>query len=157
MSASLSETLAAVPSLNDAKEPFSYAVQGSQIVGTWDIVKATSLYPTEVEHLDKKFSITVTLDEGKGSYDFSETHTEEHGSISSGGASWGTSGFKGKSSSKEFSFSFGGVNKTDEGVSMKPVVYSFETSRIKDPLFAFLTQHGWQPEKKGFFARLLSH
>jgi hypothetical protein len=157
VTASLSETLAAVASLNSDKEPFSYAVQGSTIVGTWDIVKATSLYPTEVEHVDKEYAITVSFDEGKGSYDWSDTQTEHHGNLSGGGASFGGSTFKGKSASKEFSFSFGGVNKTDDGVSMKPVVYSFETSRIKDPLFAFLGQHGWQPEKKGFFARLFSH
>ena len=59
--------------------------------------------------------------------------------------------FKGKSTKKEFSFEFGGVNKTDEGVSVDPVVYSFETGRIKEPLFGFLEQHGWE-RKKGFFA-----
>ena len=36
---------------------------------------------------------------------------------------------------------------------MNPVVYSFETSRIKEPLFAFLEQHGWE-RKKGLLGRL---
>ena len=38
---------------------------------------------------------------------------------------------------------------------MNPVVYSFETSRIKEPLFTFLEQHGWS-RKKGFFSRLFN-
>jgi hypothetical protein len=40
----LPDLLAAVPSLNDPNEPFSYTVEGDRIVGTWDIVKATSPY-----------------------------------------------------------------------------------------------------------------
>ena len=56
---------------------------------------------------------------------------------------------------KEFSFELGGVNKTDDGISVAPVVYSFDTDKIKDPLFAFLQQHGWS-QKKGFFKRLFS-
>src|SRR4029078_5884321 len=63
--------------------------------------------------------------------------------------------FKGKEKKKEFSFEFGGVNKTDEGVSVAPVVYSFDTDKIKDPLFTFLEQHGWE-RKKGFFRHLFS-
>jgi hypothetical protein len=61
----------------------------------------------------------------------------------------------GKSTSKEFSFEFGGVNKTEGGVSVNPVASSFETSRIKEPLFGFLEQHGWT-RKKGFFSRLFN-
>ena len=38
---------------------------------------------------------------------------------------------------------------------MDPVVYSFDTDKIKDPLFAFLEQHGWA-RKKGFLKRLFS-
>jgi hypothetical protein len=129
----LRELLAAVPTLNDPAEPFTYTVEGDTIVGTWDIVKATSLYPTEIEHVDKKYAITVELDEEKSTFDFNER----------------------KSSSKEFRFSFGGVNKTDEGVSLDPVVYSFETSRIKEPLFTFLEQHGWK-RKKGLLGGLFS-
>jgi hypothetical protein len=150
----LPELLAAVPSLNDPNEPFSYAVEGDRIVGRWDIVKATSLYPAAVEHVDKNYEITVELDPEKSTYDFNEKKTSTTGSADAGGGfSLKKEGFSGKSSSKEFSFSFGGVNKTDEGVSMDPVVYSFETSRIKEPLFGFLEQHGWK-RKKGFLGGL---
>jgi hypothetical protein len=150
----LPDLLAAVPTLNDPNEPFSYTVEGDRIVGTWDIVKATSLYPTEIEHVDKKYAITVELDEEKSTFDFHEKKTATSGSADAdGGFSARLEGFSGKSSSKEFSFTFGGVNKTDEGVSMDPVVYSFETSRIKEPLFTFLQQHGWK-RKKGFLGGL---
>lgn len=149
----LAELLAAVPSLDDPGQPFTYAVDGKKIVGTWDIVRATSLYPTAVEHVDKKYKLIVELDEDEHTYDFDEKKTSSHVEVGGGGLHFGKEGFKGKSSSKEFSLEFGGVNKTDEGVSMNPVVYSFETSRIKEPLFTFLEQHGWE-RKKGLLGRL---
>ncbi len=149
----LADLLAAVQSLDDPNQPFTYTVEGTKIVGRWDIVRATSLYPTEVTHIDKKYELTVELDEDKHTYDFDEKKTSSHVEADGGGLHFGTEGFKGKSTSKEFSFEFGGVNKTDEGVSMNPVAYSFETSRIKEPLFAFLEQHGWE-RKKGLLGRL---
>jgi hypothetical protein len=155
MTTPLPQLLAAVPSLNDPAEPFGYEASGDTIVGRWDIVRATSLYPTEVTHIDKDYSITVTFDEGKQTYDFNERKTSSGGSLSGKGLSFGKEGFSGKSSSKEFSFEFGGVNKTDDGVSMAPVAYSFETSRIKEPLFAFLEQNGWR-RKKGLLSGLFN-
>ena len=116
-------------------------------------MRATSLYPDRLEHLDKDYSITVEFDQEKETFDFTERHSETTGEVDGGGASMGRSTFIGKSSKKEFSFSFGGVNKTDEGISAAPVVYSFETSRIKDPLFGFLEQHGWK-RKKGLLGGL---
>lgn len=153
MTTPLSELLAAVPTLNDPGEPFTYTAQGDTVVGTWDIVRATSLYPDRLEHLDKDYSITVEFDEEKATYDFTERYSTTSGDVDGGGASLSKSTFKGKSSKKEFGFQFGGVNKTDEGISVNPVAYSFETSRIKEPLFAFLEQHGWK-RKKGLFGGL---
>ncbi|MEO6606429.1 MAG: hypothetical protein ABIN55_12500 [Aeromicrobium sp.] len=155
MTTPLDQLLAAVPALNDPKEPFGYAADGDSIVGSWDIVKATTLYPTELEAIDKKYRITVTFDQEKGTYDFNEVKTSSEASASAGGAGFQKDFFSGKSTSKEFSFSFGGVSKTDEGVSAAPVVYSFSTSRIKDPLFGFLEQHGWK-RTKGFLGGLFN-
>ena len=62
MTTPIADLLAAVPSLNDPGQPFTYAVEGKHIVGTWDIVKATSLYPTEVTHVDKDYRLEVELD-----------------------------------------------------------------------------------------------
>lgn len=153
MATPIPELLAAVPSLNSEAEPFSFHVDGERIVGTWDIVKATSLYPTEVTHVDKDYRIVVELDPEKSTYDVTERSDETEASAGGGGFSASKDVFIGKQSKKEFSFTFGGVNKTDEGVSMDPVAYSFETSRIKEPLFAFLEQHGWE-RKKGLLGRL---
>jgi hypothetical protein len=151
----LAELLAAVPSLNDPDQPFTYAVDGQKIVGTWDIVKATSLYPTEVSHIDKDYKLEVELDEDEHSYHYEDDEAETHASLDGDGLHFEKELFKGKEKKKEFHFELGGVNKTDEGVSMNPVVYSFDTDRIKEPLFAFLEQHGWE-KRKGFFRRLFT-
>jgi len=152
---SLADLLAAVPSLNDQSQPFSYAVEGTKIVGTWDLVKATSLYPTEVTHVDKSYRVEVELDEDEHTYDYEDHESETTAGLGGGGLHAEKSVFKGKTKKKEFSFEFGGVNKTEDGVSMAPVVYTFDTDKIKDPLFGFLEQHGWQ-KKKGFFKKLFS-
>jgi hypothetical protein len=152
---SLADLLAAVPSLNDPQQPFAYGVEGHKIVGTWDIVKVTSLYPTEVTHVDKDYRLEVALDEGDHSFDYEDQESGTEASVDGDGVHLEKSFFKGKEKKKEFSFELGGVNKTDEGVSLSPVVYSFDTDKIKDPLFTFLEQHGWQ-RKKGFFRRLFS-
>jgi hypothetical protein len=146
------DLLAAVLSLNDPVQPFTFGVEDGRIVGRWDIVKATSLYPTEVTHVDKDYRIEVELDDDGHTYDYEDHTSETHASADGDGLHVSKGAFKGKTRTKEFSFEFGGVNKTDEGVSMAPVVYSFDTDKIKEPLFAFLEQHGW--EKKGFLRRL---
>ncbi|MDX6371581.1 MAG: hypothetical protein QOD98_569 [Nocardioidaceae bacterium] len=151
----LAELLAAVPTLNDPKQPFTYAVDGNKIVGSWDIVKATSLYPTEITHLDKDYRLEVELDEDEHKYAYEDHESETQASLDGDGLHVEKDFFKGKEKKKEFSFEFGGVNKTDEGVSVNPVVYSFDTDKIKDPLFGFLEQHGWD-QKKGFFKKLFS-
>jgi len=161
MTTPLPELLAAVPALNDPQEPFAFRVEGHQIVGTWDIVKATTLYPVglDLEHVDKDYRITVDLDTDKGTFDFSEHQTAttaglgiDDGKLVAGG---GKSFFSGKSSSKQFSASFGGITKKDDEITAAPLVYSFETSRIKEPLFTFLEQHGWE-RKKGFLGGLFN-
>lgn len=161
MTTPLAELLAAVRTLNVPDEPFTYAVEGDTIVGSWDIVKATTLYPAglDIESIDKDYRITVSFDTARGTFDFDEVYT----STSSGaGVDDGKVGgrfekefFKGKSSSKSFHWEVGGVRKTDEGVTAAPLTYSFETSRIKEPLFTYLEQHGWS-RKKGFLGGLFN-
>ena len=151
----LAELLAAVPSLNQPDQPFTYSVEGTHIVGSWDIVKATSLYPTEVTHIDRDYRLEVELDEDDHTFDHEDEEHATRASVDGDGLHVEKSLFKGKEKKKEFSFEFGGINHTDEGVSVAPVVYSFDTDEIKQPLFAFLEQHGWE-RKKGFFRRLFS-
>lgn len=149
MTTPLAELLAQVPTLNDPAQPFTFEVKGNSLIGKWDIVRAKSLYPKEFKTIDKKYSITVDFDEKKGTYKYKDREKSSGMSVNGGGLSFGTSGFSGKTSKKEFSFELGGINKTDEGVS--PVLtWSFDTSRIKTPLFAFLEKNGWT-HKKGLF------
>ena len=160
MTTPLAELLAAVPAINDPKEPFSFAVDGKTIVATWNIVHAQFVeLDFSAGTVDKDYRIVVSFNEDKGTYEFAETKHEadssvkfEDGKISFGSS---TSAFKGKSSGKSFSFQAGGAYKTDKGVS--PVLmYTFETSRIKDPLFHFLEKNGWSRKKSllgGLFNR----
>ena len=151
MTTPLPQLLAQVSTLNDPAQPFTFEVKGNEIVGKWDIVRAKTLYPKEFTTIDKKYSITVTLDEKKSTYKYKDREKSSGVSVNGGGLSFGTSSFSGKTSKKEFSFELGGVTKTDEGLS--PVLaWSFETSRIKTPLFAFLAANGWT-EKKGLFGK----
>ena len=145
----LAELLAKVPTLNDPKEPFTYVVKGNSIVAKWDIVRAKSLYPKEFKTIDKKFQVTVEFDEKKGTWKSKDKAKSTESSIGTGGISFGSSSFSGKTAGKEKSFEFGGINKTKDGVS--PVLaYSFDTGRIKKPLFDFLETNGWK-KKKGLF------
>jgi len=149
MTTPLAELLAQVPTLNDPAQPFTFEVKGNSLVGKWDIVRAKSLYPKEFKTIDKKYSITVDFDEKKGTYKYKDREKSSGMTVNGGGLSFGTSGFSGKTNKKEFSFELGGINKTDEGIS--PVLaWSFDTSRIKTPLFAFLDKNGWT-HKKGLF------
>jgi hypothetical protein len=148
-----------VPALNDPAEPYTFEVKSKTIVGSWDIVHAQYLEFGEAGSVDKKYRITVELDEKKGTYDFTERTkdsgaTATTGSDGSVGLSFGTKSFSGKSSSKSFSFQSGGAYKTKDGVS--PVLaYSFSTSRIKEPLFTFLEANGYS-RKKGFLSGLFN-
>lgn len=149
MTTPLNDLLAKVPTLNDPAQPFSYEVVGDTIVGRWDIVKAQSLHPTEFATIDKDFTVTVEFNESKGTFKSKDHERMSNSSFGTGGFSMGSSTFSGKTTKKEFSFEFGGVNKTEEGVS--PVLaWSFDTAKIKDPLFAFLESNGWK-RKKGLF------
>lgn len=153
MTTPLAELLAKIPSLNDPAQPFSYTVKGSTIIGKWDIVSAKSLYPTEFTAIDKKFEIRVELDEKKGTWKPKEKSTESNASANGGGLSFGTStkSFSGKSMDKGVSFEFGGVNKKKgEDATLAPLVYSWDTAKIKKPLFDLLEANGWK-RKKGLF------
>jgi hypothetical protein len=152
----LAQLLTEVPTINDPKQPYTYAVDGQTVVGTWNIVSAQylDLVGANAGHIDQNYKITVTFNEKKDRFDFVETRVNSSSSVGvtpDGQVGIGAekSFFKGKSSSKEFSFTFGDVNKTKDGVS--PVLsYKFETKLIKEPLFDFLKKNGWKP-KSSFF------
>ena len=159
MTTPLAELLAKVPALNNPAEPFTYAVVGTTITGSWDIVNAQYLEWAKAGAVDKDYVIVVDFNEGKGTFDFEETKHEGESAVSvdDGTISFGTkkSVFIGKSTSKSFSFEAGGIyNKAKEGI--KPYLsYEFETARIKKPLFDFLEANGWK-RKKGFLSGLFN-
>ena len=155
----LAQLLALVPTLNDPKNPFSYAVDGDTIVGTWNIVNAKYLEWKEAGTIDENYSVTVTFNEKKGQFDFNEKKQSstsavslgDDGNIHIGGEK---SFFSGKSIGKSFSFQSGGVydNKGKVGATLS---YKFETKQIKDPLFDFLKKNGWKL-KEGLLAHLFA-
>lgn len=147
----LAELLAKVPALNNPNEPITYEVDGDKLVAKWDIVRAKSLYPTEFTTIDKKFSVTVDfVDEKKGLYKTKDREKSSGATVGVTGISFGTNSFAGKKSGKEFSFELGGVHQKDGEGPSGVLAWSFDTARIKEPLFAFLAENGWT-KKKGLF------
>jgi hypothetical protein len=71
----LAQLMTEIPSINDPKRPYSYAVDGQTIVGTWNIVNAKylDLAAAKVGKIDKRYSIRVKFDEKKNRFDFVET------------------------------------------------------------------------------------
>lgn len=165
MATPLSEMLPQIVALNVPDQPFSYYAQGNQIVGWWDIAKVTSLYPTQATHADESYRLTVTLSQFDGTFDYNEVSrsaewntgfTDDDGVGLGGTLQW----HSGKRIKKSWTFQFGGLNRSSAGgsdpeVGLDPVIYSFETSRIKDPLFTWLQSHGWN--HKGFLGKLFAH
>lgn len=160
----LAQMLPEIVTLNVPEQPFSYYAQGNQIIGWWDIAKVTSLYPTQVTHADETYRLTVTLNESNGTFDYNEVRKSaeweagftDDGFRIGGEMEWNA----GQRVEKMWNFQVGGLNRVSTGgsdpeVGVDPVVYSFETSRIKDPLFGWLKSHGWQ--HKGLLGKLLAH
>jgi hypothetical protein len=158
---SIAETCARIATeLNPPGQPFRYTCEGNRVVGTWDIADVSYAGLLAGGTIDKDYAITVTLDETSGTYDFVErkVESETEGGLRSDasiGFSSQRTAFKGKSIGKQWG---GGaaLRATSHGQAGHTWSYSFETARIKEPLFGLLASAGWQPAKKGFFARLFS-
>jgi hypothetical protein len=157
---SIPDTCARVAAeLNPPGQPFAYRCEGDRIIGTWDIADVTFQGLLSAGTIDKDYEITVTLDEGSGTYDFVERKTDSETDVrfSGGKLEFGGSkqAFKGKQIGKQWG---GGaaLRATSHGETGHTWTYEFETSRIKQPLFDLLASAGWEPAKKGFFARLFS-
>jgi hypothetical protein len=155
---SIADTCARVAAeLNPPGQPFRYTCEGSRIVGSWDIADVTYQGLLSAGTIDKDYSITVTLDEKSGTYSFSEVKQESESDVRLSGGTLEFGGskdfFKGKSIGKQWG---GGaaLRATSHGQPGHTWSYEFETSRIKEPLFALLHDAGWERGKKGFFSRL---
>lgn len=153
----LAELLTRVDELNDPDSPFVFRAVGDRIQGTWDIAHVQYVALLGAGQIDDAYSIEVTFDEDEGTFDTDETQTTSKmsggfstdGSFHFGGS---TSTFKGKQSRMSRSFVAGTRVTTPEGDGTS-AGWSFDTGRIKQPLFDFLAANGWE-KKKGFFGRL---
>ena len=145
----LPELFAAVPALNSPDVPIVYAVEGDAIVARWDVVSAQTVYPREFATIDRDFSVTVTFDEGRGTYKSKDHDSQSGWSLGGGGLRFEASTFSGKKAEKSFHLELGGISNTPDGLQ-PGLIWSFDTARIKEPLFAFLEQHGWE-RKRGLF------
>lgn len=140
-----------IVTLNVPDQPFSFYAQGNQIIGWWDIAKVTSLFPAQAGQVDQTYRLTVTLNEGRGTFDYNETR-----SSATWGAGYTDEGFpvhgaarsSGKRIEKTFSFTFGRGEKDHAGAedarpAVTQVPYCFKQEEIKGPLFEWLQTHGW--------------
>lgn len=157
MPTSLPELLSRVDELNSADSPFVFRAVGDRIRGTWDIAHVQYVALLGAGQIDDAYSIDVTFDEDAGTFETDETQTTS--SVSGGFSADGSfhfggsaSTFKGKQSRMTRGFVAGTRVTTPEGEGTS-ASWSFDTERIKRPLFDFLAANGWQ-KKKGFFGRL---
>jgi len=158
---SIAETCArVVDRLNPPGQPFRYTCQGNRVIGTWDIADVTFQGLLSAGTIDKDYELTVTLDEENGTYTSTERKAESESDLRLSGGTLEFGGskqvFKGKSIGKQWG---GGaaLRATSHGDTGHTWSYEFETARIKEPLLVLLHDLGWQPARKGFFARLFSH
>jgi hypothetical protein len=156
MAWTLEQIAAAIPQLNNPNEPIRYEMSGTRIVARWDIVHVAFVALLGAGTIDKEYTLTVDLDPEKERYSYEEhkVDSETHGSVGTDGTlSFGgsKSTFKGKQ--KSFSFGAGAGARVSGGDTHHTYSYTFEDSRIKQPLFGLLEQAGYE-QKKGLFGRL---
>lgn len=153
-----------IVTLNVPDQTFSYYAEGNQIIGWWDITKVTSLYPTQVTHADETFDPPSPSTRSTGLSATATSASPPNGrqvsptTASSSAASWNGAPASASrrvqpSSSAASTAPQPGGDETEVG--FQPLVYSFETSRIKDHLFAWLQFHGWN--HRGAIGRTLAH
>lgn len=160
MPLSVADTCARIAAeLNAPGQPFTYHCDGNLVIGTWDIADVSFQGLLSAGTIDKDYEITVTLDEAAGTYDFSERKTDSESDVRFSGGKLEFGGSKQVFKGKQIGKQWGGgaaLRATSHGETGHTWSYEFETSRIKQPLFDLLASAGWEPEKKGFFARLFS-
>lgn len=157
MTTPLPELLARVTELNDPASPFVFHVEGERIVGTWDIAHVQYVALLGAGQLDQEYRIEVAFQPDDATYDVDE----EHRTASFGGGVSPTGSFhlggqttwtKGRQKRFTAGAVAGAIVNTPEGTG-NAAAWTFDTDRIKEPLFAFLERNGWQ-RRKGFFGRL---
>lgn len=126
----LAELLPQIVTLNVDTQPFSYYAEGNQIIGWWDVAKAVRLNLVGLDQIDETYRLKVTLDERAGTYrsvDFSRNIS-----------------FRGGASTGYDDDSIGGVGLFE---TRQPKSWHLQPERIKEPLFGWLHEHGWQQKR----------
>ncbi|MFZ1459091.1 MAG: hypothetical protein WAT17_04395 [Candidatus Saccharimonadales bacterium] len=158
----LEQTLGSLETLNKSEQPFSYRVEGNQIIGEWKYLDATWAAPLAAGNIDKEFRVTVTLDEATHTFTSKDHQSQSNSGISfnplSGQVTFGTKseGFSGHMVKKEFGFGLGSAHQKQNQTTVGGPTYQFKfnSSEIKEPLFNYLTQAGWRPGKTGFLSKI---
>ncbi|MEO8104902.1 MAG: hypothetical protein ABI602_01020 [Candidatus Saccharibacteria bacterium] len=158
----LTQTLTAVASLNKADQAFSYRVDGAQIIGEWKYLDAVWAAPLAAGNVDKEFRVTITFDETTHTYTSKDHQAQSESGLSfnplSGQLSVGKSSsrFSGQMVGKKMSFGLGQANQPQNQTSVGGPTYqsTFASAAIKEPLFNFLQQTGWQKGKTSFLSKL---
>lgn len=159
---SLQTTQQQILTLNSDDNPYQFTVADNTIVGTWKIADVKWAAILGAGTIDKEYSITVKLDEPNRIYTFNEHLSDRGSNINfnpmSGGLSFGKSStmFSGKMVNKQFGFGVG-TAVAQNGQLGNTYQYSFDTKKIKEPLFLALAQNGWQPKKSGLLNRLFGN
>jgi hypothetical protein len=157
---SIAETQARVAAqLGGSGQPFRYVADGSRILGSWDIADVSYQGLASAGTIDEDYALTVTLDEGTGRYSFTERTSASRTQVDASDGTVEVGGsrqvFRGRTVGKQWGGGFA-LSATSSGRPGHSWSYEFDTSRIKQPLFALLESAGWQPTKKGLLARLFS-
>lgn len=131
--------------LNKPENPWEVKVENDQIIATWKWMDATFFSPTQISEEVKQFKFIVTLlDNGK--WKEKDIINESTASVNGNGLNLNKSFFVGKSFNKSVTIGLGKNNDTgDVGVQK----FSFDSTKIKEPIRDFLKNCGWK--KKGFF------
>lgn len=150
MRADKQQILADAPQvLNRDDLPWHVTVQGDSIVGAWKWMDARFFAPGSVSDEEREYVFTVTLQDN-GKWKEVDSTTESTSSVRANGGKIGFgsshSSFKGKTTQKSFSASFGRDKQTGETgmVSSK-----LDTTQLKDWIRGYLKQCGWK--KAGLF------
>lgn len=159
---SLQELSQQITTLNSEDNPYQYNINANVITGSWKIadIKWTGIFAQGT--IQKDYTITVTLDEAKHAYSFKELQTAQQSEVGADGSggfslSKGGSFFSGKTIGKQFGAGIGTSSTPKSDPTANTYQYSFDTGKIKKPLFDLLDQSGWLPEKNGFFSKLFSN
>ena len=135
--------------LNKPDQLWQVFVQGDSIIGQWNWMDAIFVGLHEVTDEVRTYTFTVTLDD-KGKWKEIDHTVDEKSSVKlqGGKVSFGTSKdtFAGKKSQKSFEIGLGKDRKKDE---IGLVTAKLDTSAIKEPIRAYLTNCGYK--KAGLF------